>query len=169
MFTGGGGKPKPIKHDEYEYYEEEEDNPLATILKLNLTSGSWTKVGNMTRAREDPAASVVMWRMVSSTSGVSAADSGYVANFFEYGGILGGVTSGVLVDLGLGGGLGEYSTVQYSTVQYSTVQWTSGWAGGSVRRRVSYHDLMPVSAVCAVSLVLAIPTMLCYQTLAGDW
>ena len=44
---------------------------------------------------------------VSSTSGVSAADSGYVANFFEYGGILGGVTSGVLVDLGLGGGLGE--------------------------------------------------------------
>ena len=55
---------------------------------------------------------------VSSTSGVSAADSGYVANFFEYGGILGGVTSGVLVDLGLGGGLGEYSTVQY--IQYST-------------------------------------------------
>ena len=30
-------------------------------------------------------------------------------------------------------------------------------------------SLMPVSAVCAVSLVLAIPTMLCYQTLAGDW
>ena len=63
---------------------------------------------------------------VSSTSGVSAADSGYVANFFEYGGILGGVTSGVLVDLGLGGGLGEYSTVQ----------WTTGWAGGWVRRGV---------------------------------
>ena len=65
---------------------------------------------------------------VSSTSGVSAADSGYVANFFEYGGILGGVTSGLLVDLGLGGGLGEavqYSTVQYSTVQYSTVQYST--------------------------------------------
>ena len=35
---------------------------------------------------------------VSSTSGVSAADSGYVANFFEYGGILGGVIAGVMSD-----------------------------------------------------------------------
>ena len=45
---------------------------------------------------------------VKQTSGVGAADSGYVANFFEYGGIIGGITSGILVDLGLGGGLGIY-------------------------------------------------------------
>ena len=43
---------------------------------------------------------------VKQTSGVGPADSGYVANFFEYGGIIGGITSGILVDLGLGGGLG---------------------------------------------------------------
>ena len=43
---------------------------------------------------------------VKQTAGVGAADSGYVANFFEYGGIIGGITSGILVDLGLGGGLG---------------------------------------------------------------
>ena len=46
---------------------------------------------------------------VKQTSGVGAADSGFVANFFEYGGIIGGITSGILVDLGLGGGLGMYS------------------------------------------------------------
>ena len=45
---------------------------------------------------------------VKQTSGVGAADSGYVANFFEYGGIIGGITSGILVDLGLGGGLGMH-------------------------------------------------------------
>ena len=48
---------------------------------------------------------------VKQTSGVGAADSGYVANFFEYGGIIGGITSGILVDLGLGGGLGMYKTI----------------------------------------------------------
>ena len=48
---------------------------------------------------------------VKQTSGVGAADSGYVANFFEYGGIIGGITSGILVDLGLGGGLGMHPSV----------------------------------------------------------
>ena len=48
---------------------------------------------------------------VKQTSGVGAADSGYVANFFEYGGIIGGITSGILVDLGFGGGLGMHPSV----------------------------------------------------------
>merc|ERR1719270_472031 len=61
-------------------------------------------------------------------SGVNASDSGFMANFFEYGGIIGGIVSGLLMDLGLGGGL-----------------------------------------VCASCLVLAIPTMFCYQALASDW
>ena len=65
---------------------------------------------------------------IASTSDVNPADSGFMANFFEYGGIVGGVLSGLMMDLGLGGGL-----------------------------------------VCASCLVLAIPTMLCYQTLASDW
>ena len=50
---------------------------------------------------------------VKQTSGVGAADSGYVANFFEYGGIIGGITSGILVDLGLGGGLGMYNSILF--------------------------------------------------------
>ena len=65
---------------------------------------------------------------ISEMSGVNASDSGFMANFFEYGGIIGGIVSGLLMDLGLGGGL-----------------------------------------VCASCLVLAIPTMFCYQALASDW
>ena len=65
---------------------------------------------------------------ISEMSGVNASDSGFMANFFEYGGIIGGIVSGLLMDLGLGGGL-----------------------------------------VCASCLILAIPTMFCYQSLASEW
>ena len=42
-----------------EYYDDEEDTELATILNFDLTLRSWTEVANMTKARSHHAASVV--------------------------------------------------------------------------------------------------------------
>ena len=51
-------------NNNYEYYDEYDNGDgdsttLATVLKFDLTSRSWTEVGNMTRARYAHAASVV--------------------------------------------------------------------------------------------------------------
>ena len=52
-YTGGR---RILEHD---YYDDEEEIDLATIFKFDLTSRSWTEMGNMTRARNFHGASVV--------------------------------------------------------------------------------------------------------------